>query len=85
MIFTKLLVCRVPSDLATQIRLPSRGLPCEQGEARSEVHFSRVLETSDPVDPRLGTRVGLAQRWDSPASVASFKFSGRVGASPHQK
>jgi hypothetical protein len=80
MIFTKMLACRVPSDLATRIRLRSRGLPCEQGETRYEGPFLESLETIDPVDPRLGTRIGLAQRWDSPASVASFEFSGRAGA-----
>ena len=46
-----------------------------------EFDYDRIrLETSDPVDPRLGTRIGLSQHWDSPAAVASFKFSGRAGA-----
>jgi hypothetical protein len=30
-------------------------------------------------------RIDLALRWDSSMSVAPLEFSGRTGASPHQK
>jgi hypothetical protein len=83
---TGLLSPKVP---ATPIRLPSRGVSCEQGKTHWSAdpcdHFlAPDQETSDTVDPRLGTPIGLARLWDSPASVHSLILSGRSGASPHQ-
>jgi hypothetical protein len=48
-------------------------------------HFSRNLDANDAADPWLGTRVGLAESRDPCRAIASLKFSGRAGASPHQR
>jgi hypothetical protein len=65
MILTKPPVCPT-QRLATPIRSPSRGFGCAGLKL---------------ADPRLGTRIGLAQRWDSPTSAPPLILSGRPGAS----
>jgi len=52
------------------------------GNRRS--YFRKNLDASDAADPRLGTRIGLARSRDPRRAIASLKFSGCAGASPHQ-
>jgi hypothetical protein len=52
---------------------------------KSRRPFLGNLETSNTADPRLGTRICLAQRSNSSTPPASLKFLGRTGASPYQK
>jgi len=86
MILTKPLVCLVPtSDYAHTLAEP-RYIVChgEPDCSATYDHLGANHDASDTADPRLGTQIGVTRRWNSPTSVASFKFSGCAGASPHQ-
>jgi hypothetical protein len=88
MILRKLLICLNPASGYTNMLAEPR-YNVWHGEGRyagiPDNHSRRNLDASNPADPRLGTRIGLAPRWHPPTSIASQKFSGRTGASPHQK
>jgi hypothetical protein len=76
--------------MATPICSPSRGLWCDQSEARRFRHCLRQSAGKTKIAATPQTRgsarvIDLARGWNSPASAASLQVSGRAGASPHQK
>jgi hypothetical protein len=70
---TKELVCFVPASGYAKTSAEARSIVCYVEMGHSVYRLRVNQESSDAADPWLGTRMDLAQRWDSPAPVASLK------------